>query len=100
MAVLFEWDPAKATANERKHGVSFELARRVFSDPWVLVEQDRIENGEYRWRAAGRVGSFTVFIVAHTYPNQQDDIIRIISARSATSTERRGYEQYLRSQQL
>ncbi len=43
MDIRFEWDPAKAEANLRKHGVSFETAARVFSDPFALSEQDRIE---------------------------------------------------------
>lgn len=41
--IRFEWDPAKARSNERKHGVSFEIALHVFEDPNALVEQDRIE---------------------------------------------------------
>ncbi|WP_370451681.1 BrnT family toxin [Mesorhizobium sp.] len=46
----FEWDTEKARSNLRKHGVSFETAVRVFSDPFALVEQDRVEDGEYRWQ--------------------------------------------------
>ena len=41
----FEWDPAKAAANRRKHGVSFETAARVFADPYALFEQDRTVDG-------------------------------------------------------
>jgi uncharacterized protein len=48
MTLWFEWDPAKAQTNARKHGINFETARLVFADPFALVEQDRIEGGEYR----------------------------------------------------
>lgn len=51
----FEWDAEKAANNLRKHGVSFVLARRAFYDPWAVIEQDRIENGEYRWQCLGLV---------------------------------------------
>jgi uncharacterized DUF497 family protein len=46
----FEWDDNKAASNLRKHGISFQTAARVFTDPFLLTEQDRIENGEYRWQ--------------------------------------------------
>jgi len=52
--VQFEWDPAKALSNHRKHGVSFEDAMHVFDDPCALFEQDRIdESGEPRVYAQG-----------------------------------------------
>jgi uncharacterized DUF497 family protein len=44
--IRFEWDPAKARANNRKHGVSFDIARYVFDDPDALMDHDRIEGGE------------------------------------------------------
>jgi hypothetical protein len=50
----FEWDAEKARGNLRKHGVSFETAKRAFADPLALVEHDRIEGGERRWRTLGR----------------------------------------------
>ncbi len=46
----FDWDPAKAADNQRKHGIGFEMAKLVFSDPLARAEQDRIEGGEYRWQ--------------------------------------------------
>lgn len=48
--VWFEWDDAKAKTNERKHGVRFDDAMLAFSDPYALVEQDRIESEELRWQ--------------------------------------------------
>ncbi|WP_375398995.1 BrnT family toxin [uncultured Sphingomonas sp.] len=100
MSLLFDRDPAKALRNERKHGVRFEIARRVFADPFVLVEQDRAEGGEFRWQAIGDAGGLAVMIVAHTYVDGEDKIIRIISARYATPGERRNYGRHVRAQQL
>jgi uncharacterized protein (DUF4415 family) len=50
MTFSFEWDSTKAAANQRKHGISFGLALRVFNDPFALSEQDRVECGQQRWR--------------------------------------------------
>lgn len=94
MAIRFEWDPAKAESNLRKHGISFELAAQVFADPLHLSEQDRIESGEYRWRTIGVVGGMRLIVVAHGWRTEAgDEVIRIISARPAERAERRQYEQ-------
>jgi uncharacterized DUF497 family protein len=58
--ILFEWDEAKAKSNSRKHGVSFELARLAFADPFAISEQNRIVDGELRWRTIASVASITV----------------------------------------
>jgi uncharacterized DUF497 family protein len=90
----FEWDPGKAASNLRKHSVSFETAVRVFSDPYALVEQDRIENGEERWQTIGVFEGVAMLIVAHTVGEQDDiQVIRIISARRANRKERKRYEE-------
>jgi uncharacterized protein len=92
--VLFEWDEAKAKSNERKHGVRFEDAMLVFADPYALVEQDRLEGGELRWQTLGLAGGIVLLLVAHTVRNEQDDeVIRIISARRAVREERRRYDE-------
>ena len=89
----FEWDPAKAEANLRKHGISFEMARLVFADPLALLEQDRIEAGEYRWQTTGLAGGVALLVVAHTFHDDAGiEIIRIVSARRAQRHERRRYE--------
>ncbi len=95
MLTKFEWDPAKALANLRKHGVSFETAMRVFADPLASSNQDRIEGGEPRWVTIGVVEGYVVLVVAHTVRNEDDgtEIIRIISARRADPKERKRYEQ-------
>lgn len=90
----FEWEKAKARSNLAKHGVSFELARRVWEDPLHIVVPDRVESGEQRWHALGLVGPVMVLLVVHSYPDRYDDErVRIIGARKATPGERRRYEQ-------
>ncbi|KGT88998.1 MULTISPECIES: BrnT family toxin [Enterobacterales] len=90
----FEWDTIKAETNIRKHGISFEIAARVFDDPYHIACQDRVENGEYRWQTLGSVSGYLIVLVAHTVRFEQGtEIVRIISARSATRNERRRYEQ-------
>jgi len=92
--VWFEWDEAKAKRNERKHGVRFDDAMLVFADPFALVEQDRIEGDELRWQTLGLVGGVALLLVAHTvHGENQDEIIRIISARKATRKERQRYDE-------
>lgn len=95
MDIRFEWDPAKAAANVVKHGISFELAAQVFSDPFALSVQDRTEDGEYRWQTLGMVNGWVLLLVAHTIRDEIDgtELIRIISARRATRAERKRYEQ-------
>jgi uncharacterized protein len=92
--VRFEWDASKDRTNRRKHGVSFETAVRVFTDPFALSEQDRIEGGEQRWRTIGLVEGFLILVVAHAAREEDTvDVIRIISARRADRAERRRYEE-------
>ena len=87
MPMEFEWDANKAKSNRVKHGIRFEDAVLVFDDPQHLSQQDRIENGEYRWQTIG------VVHVAHTIRFESgNEIIRIISARKADRKERSRYE--------
>ncbi len=95
--IRFEWDETKNLSNQRKHGVSFEEACRVFRDPLYVSVQDRIEGGELRWQTLGMVEGLLLLTVAHTVGEELDDgtfvdVIRIISARPATRKERRRYE--------
>ncbi len=88
----FEWDLAKARANQRKHGVNFEDAMLVFDDPYALFEQDRIEDGQLRWRALGLAGGVVLLLVAHTVREEgHDEVVRLISARRASRRERQRY---------
>ena len=95
--IRFEWDETKNLSNRRKHGVSFEEASQVFSDPLYVSVQDRVEGGELRWQTLGLVEGVLLLAVAHTVREERDDgilvdVIRIISARPATRKERRRYE--------
>lgn len=97
-APRFTWDEDKNLSNQRKHGVSFELAARVFLDPLCLSVQDRVEDGEQRWQTLGRIGGVAVVLVAHTFTEdgptvEPVEVIRIISARVATRRERTRYEE-------
>ena len=94
MHVRFEWDPDKAAANLRKHGVAFDIAALAFADPFALTEQDRVEGGEYRWQTLGMAQGVLLLLVAHTIREEADtEVIRMISARPATRAERKRYEQ-------
>ncbi len=91
--VRFEWDEEKAATNWRKHRVSFPLAKEVFDDEFKLHLYRGYEHGEGRWWTIGLVGS-QLLIVVHTWEEHEDeDIIRIISARKASTSERRRYEE-------
>ena len=101
MVTRFEWDPAKAAINLRKHAVSFDIAMRVFAAPFALTEAVRIEGGEQRWQTLGIVEGHLLLLVAHTIRDDDEggqpiEIIRIISARAADRKERRRYEQEIR----
>ena len=68
----FIWNPAKDEANIRKHGVDFDTAIHVFADPFAILKQDRIENGELRWQTLGMVGGFRLLLVAHTIRDEKN----------------------------
>ena len=90
--VRFEWDESKNRANITKHGIGFDEARRVFSDPYLIIREDRVVEGEERLHAIGSVGP--IVLVVHTLREKGlDSIIRIISARKATPAERKLYEE-------
>ncbi len=74
--------------------MSFETAGLVFTDPFARMRQDRVVNGEPRWQAIGRVAEELVLVVAHTVRSEDDnEVIRIISARKALKQERKRYEE-------
>ncbi len=86
----FEWNRNKAASNFRTHGVRFEYATRVFDDPFRIEREDDSENyGEQRFQVIGMVESHLLFVVY----TDRNDVIRIISARKATSHERRQYHE-------
>ena len=91
---MFSWDARKALSNLKKHGVSFEEAATVFSDPEALDWEDP-EHSELEWRCRRLGASITgkILVVAYTPRRLKDgkEIIRIISARRATQKERQAY---------
>ncbi|NOT19701.1 MAG: BrnT family toxin [Sideroxydans sp.] len=95
MERIFEWGLTKAASNLKKHHVSFEIATRVFADPFAIIKQDRIEDGECRWQTLGIADGYLLLLVAHTVQDDESgiEIIRIISARRADPKERKRYEQ-------
>ena len=89
----FEWDERKAVANRRKHGVSFEEARTVFSDENALMRPDEGHSeDEDRFVLLGLSAQLRTLVVCHCY-RQQEEVIRLISARKASSFERGQYEE-------
>lgn len=91
--MTFEWDEAKNRANIRKHGVSFETARRIFGGPVLTWIDDRRAYGEVRHISIGEVGKGALVVVAHT---DRDGHVRLISARPASRRERQAYHERVR----
>jgi uncharacterized protein len=89
--VKWTWDPAKEEANRQKHRFSFATAILVFDDPLALSRLDEYAYEE-RWQTIGKIDPNTI-IVVHTLPEHEGDTGRIISARKATSHERKLYEE-------
>ncbi|ASD63985.1 BrnT family toxin [Bdellovibrio bacteriovorus] len=91
MSIEFVWSQKKADSNKKKHGVSFDEASSVFHDERALLIRDDIHSvGEERFVLLGRSLKGAVLIVVHLYWEDQN-MIRIISARRATKTEANQY---------
>jgi len=89
--LIYEWDPKKAKANVRKHGLSFAEAASVFLDPLAVTLSDPDHSdSEEREITIGVTKSAGVIFVSHS---RRGDRLRIISARAATRAERRQYEE-------
>jgi uncharacterized protein len=87
----FEWDPEKASANFKKHGVSFEEAVTVFADPLALNMADPSHSvEEQRYLVLGSSNQGRLLVVAYA---ERDERTRIITARKATRRERHDYEE-------
>ena len=87
----FEWDPAKAAANLRKHGVTFDEASTVFGDTLSVSGRDLEHSvGEARFVTFGLSSTGRVLVVCHT---DRGSDIRIFSARPAIRKEKRIYEE-------
>ena len=88
--MIVEWDPAKAAANRRKHGVSFHEAVTTLEDPLSTTYPDPEHSAdERRFITIGSSSKGRILVVAHA---DRRAAVRIISARQATPRERRFYE--------
>ncbi|MEB3309916.1 MAG: BrnT family toxin [Snowella sp.] len=86
----FEFDPAKATTNLQKHGVSFEEGMTVFGDPLALTINDPVHSErEFRFLTIGMSDRQRLIVVSHTERKKQ---VRLISVRLATRQEKKQYE--------
>lgn len=92
--IRFEWDENKNKINQRKHRISFAEAKTVFYDDDALIidDPDHSETEE-RFIILGLSRKANLLIVCHCY-RENDEVIRIISARKATKTEARQYQEY------
>lgn len=85
----FEWDPAKAASNLRKHGVAFEEAVTVFADPLALVFEDESDPANARIVGVSMLPRLLLVV----FVERAGDAIRLISARRPTRHERKRYEE-------
>ena len=91
MSLRFEWGPEKAAANLAKHGVSFEEALTVFSDPLARIFDDEEHSSEEpREIIIGHSAKQRLLLVCFT---DRETVIRLFSARQATKRERQDYEE-------
>jgi uncharacterized DUF497 family protein len=86
---MFEWDAAKSEANLRTRGFDFAYAALIFDSPTLETDDDRVDYGEKRIWAIGRVEDDILFVV-YTW---RGDVRRIISARKANRRERDAYRE-------
>ena len=92
----FVWDERKNKANQHKHNISFELATLIFDDINIVSFLDkRFLHVEERWQAIGRIREVLIFVAYVLEESENgEEIIRIITARKATSNEARRYYLY------
>ncbi len=93
--MVFEYDENKNQANIKKHGIDFEEAISVFSDPFLRISEDESQSKEERFIALGRSQKEQTLFVVHCYriKENQEEIIRIISAREVTKFEKKSLEE-------
>jgi uncharacterized protein len=92
-SLLFEWHDAKAAINSKKHGVTFEEAKSVFTDErGKLISDPDHSADEERFVLLGMSAMLRTLVVVHCY-RADDQVIRIISARKASKPEAKFYTQ-------
>jgi uncharacterized DUF497 family protein len=90
----FEWNPAKAKENLKKHRIAFERAAQVFNDPFaVSVFDDKHSTDEDRWITLGKDDNDVPLVVVHTFREitEEECTVRVISVRKATKMEMKQY---------
>jgi uncharacterized DUF497 family protein len=91
--VRFEWDDWKAARNLKIHGVALEDAELVFEDIYAIFRKDRVVDGEQRWHIIGLARETTLLLVVHTVRYEDEEVVRIISARKTERRERKDYQE-------
>ena len=91
MSIKFDWDPDKARRNLRKHRIDFNEASTVFADTLsITIPDPDHSHDEERWVTVGVSNRHRLLVVVHT---EENEMIRLISARTADRLERRKYEE-------
>jgi uncharacterized DUF497 family protein len=92
----FTWDEAKNRENLKKHGLTLSEAIPVFRDPFLIVRYDEAHSSreEFRWKGIGILGN--ALLVSVIFIEQQDQIIRLVSARQASRKEKEDYRENIR----
>jgi uncharacterized DUF497 family protein len=85
----FQFDPAKAKSNLKKHRISFADAEGVFYDPEAIHSEDPYSEDEERFIAVGMGSASQILVVVYTFRSEE---IRLISVRRATAREVKEYE--------
>lgn len=96
MKTIFEWDETKARINLEKHKISFNEASTIFSDPLLITFVDDFHSDkEERFISIGLSERNRVLLAVHTEREEKSEmiVIRIISCRKATQSERKRYEE-------
>jgi hypothetical protein len=96
IATVFEWNDRKAAENRKKHGISFKEAMSVFLDENArLIHDPESSAHEDRFVLLGLSNQLRLLVVVHNY-REEDEVLRIISARKANRPERLQYSGFLR----
>lgn len=90
------WDRRKNEINIEKHGMDFADAYKIFESPMMVGLDERKEYGEERWIGIGLLDNTRVVVIVFT--ESEEDTIRVISLRKATTDERKKYEQDYKNQ--
>jgi uncharacterized DUF497 family protein len=93
-SLSFTWDPDKNLINIRKHSISFEEAKSVFYDEFarLMHDPDHSEDEE-RFLILGFSKNYNILVVCHCH-RENDEVIRLISARKATRNEKKKYQEF------